>query len=221
MLAIVVPVLRRPNNVEFLMNSVKNNTAQPYRLLFIVSPGDTKEISALERVNADFLVMDRKHEGRGDYAKKINFGYRSTTEPYIFLGADDLMFHKDWFENAHKKFIDAVGVVGTNDIGNSRVIDGNHATHSLVKRSYIENHGTVDQRNIILHEGYAHNFCDDEFVGTAKLRNAWAFAEDSVVEHMHPFWGKAKTDEVYKIGQRTFNIDRRLHASRRRKWGWT
>lgn len=221
MLSIIVPVLRRPQNVEFLMNSVANNTSKPYRLLFIASPGDRREISALEKANADFLVMGQKFEGKGDYARKINFGFQSTDEPYVFLGADDLRFHDSWFENALKYFTDKIEVVGTNDLGNSRVINGQHATHSLVKRSYIDGYGTIDERGKVLHEGYTHNFCDDEFVGTAKLRNAWAFAHDSVVEHMHPFWGKAVTDDVYKSAQRSFNIDRRLHAKRKRKWGWT
>lgn len=111
-----------------------------------------------------------------------------------------------------------VGVVGTNDLGNPRVIAGKTATHSLVTRAYVGEHGTVDEPGKVLHEGYQHNFCDTEFVETAKRRGAWAFAGDSVVEHLHPHWSKGDDDETYRRGQAGFEVDRRLHARRRRLW---
>jgi hypothetical protein len=44
---------------------------------------------------------------------------------------------------------------------------GRHSTHSLVTRDYVERFGTIDEAGVVLHEGYPHEFVDDEFVQTA------------------------------------------------------
>jgi hypothetical protein len=91
-----------------------------------------------------------------------------------------------------------IGVVGTQDLCNGRTLRGEHATHFLVRRSYMLERGTVDERGKIFHEGYPHEYVDDELVGTARARGAWAFAEASIVEHLHPSVGKAPLDPLYE-----------------------
>jgi hypothetical protein len=110
-----------------------------------------------------------------------------------------------------------MGVVGTNDLGNQRVIVGEHATHSLVSRAYIAR-GSIDDPSRLLHEGYSHCFVDDELVATARARGAWVFAHDSFVEHLHPAWGKGPADPTYAAGARSFAHDRRLHRARSVLW---
>lgn len=108
-------------------------------------------------------------------------------------------------------------VVGTNDMGNSRVIAGNHSTHPLVHRDYLAC-GTVDEVGIVLHEGYQHQFADDEFVQTAKVRRVYAHAFDAFVEHLHPNWGKGRDDATYRRGQAGFSADKRLYDQRCAMW---
>lgn len=215
---LLVPVLRRPHRVAPLLESIDQATPEPHRVLFILSPDDEAEHDAVRASGADWLTMDESYVGKGDYAKKINQGYVHSTEPLLFLGADDLRFHHGWLDRAVSRLGGTVHVVGTNDLGNARVMAGEHSTHSLVTRDYVDVFGTVDEHAKVLHEGYRHNFCDTEFVGTAIRRKAFAFAADSVVEHLHPHWGKAEHDHVYKIGQRTFERDRMTYATRRRLW---
>ena len=77
------------------------------------------------------------------------------------------------------------------------------ATHFLVTRSYVEQFGTIDEPGKFFHEGYPHEWVDDEAIGTAQYRKAYAYADDSIVEHMHPAWGKADWDDTYRrMGQR-------------------
>lgn len=219
-LVILVPVLRRPHRVVPLLESIGKVTPEPYRVLFITSPGDEAEHQALKKQNADWVCMDRNYEGKGDYSRKINYGYQVSDEEYIFLGADDLEFHPNWFENAlaKLKLSSKYGVVGTNDLGNQMVIMGKHSTHSLVTRKYADKFGTVDEQGKILHEGYHHNYCDSELIGTAKWRGAWVFSRDSIVKHLHPDWGLAKRDEVYDIGKKFIREDAKLFQGRRHKW---
>jgi hypothetical protein len=210
-LIILIPVLHRPHRVEPMLE-----TTAGYSVLFLATKNDGQEITELRRLNADYLVIGPNQVG--DYAKKINLGVRETKEDLIFLGADDLNFHSGWFENACKRLQPSIGVVGTNDLGNPSVIAGHHATHSLVTRSYIENFGTIDERGKALHEGYVHEYVDNELVMTAKKRRAWAFAKDSIVEHLHPNWGKAPNDSLYMMQRQRMNLGRQLFIRRQRLW---
>lgn len=187
---IVIPVLNRPAQVARTLESIEAATPEPHTTLFVLSPGFPEELQAVQEVEAKYLVTPWPN-GPGDYAKKINWAYRETTEPYLFQGADDLHFHPGWLSAALRHMgNDRIGVVGTNDLGNRRVIMGQHSTHSLIRREYIRRLGTIDEPNKIFCELYSHEFCDDELVATAKSRYAYAHARNSIVEHLHPHWGK-------------------------------
>lgn len=214
---VIVPVLRRPHRPALVADSLKRSTPEPHRLLFVASPDDTAEHDAVRATGADLLVIDQP-PGPGDYARKVNTAYRASTEPLMFLGADDIEFHPGWLPAAVSKLTDGIGVVGTNDLGNPRVIAGRHATHSLVTRHYADNFGTIDEAGLVLHEGYHHEYVDDELVGTAKRRGAWAFANDSIVEHLHPHWGKAPSDPLYAAQTMRMRASRQLFQRRRRLW---
>jgi hypothetical protein len=213
---IVVPVLARPHRVQPLLDSIWETTRLPHRVLFVASEHDHDERRAIEATEADVLVVP---DARGTYPCKINDAYRSSDEPLIFTAADDLLFHTGWLEAALAKMTDGVGVVGTNDLGNPRVIEGRHSTHSLVARSYCDQPGgSADLHETVLHEGYSHWFCDDELVQVAQLRGVYAHATDSHVEHLHPFFGKAPRDGTYAKGSERKRADARCFHRRSRIW---
>jgi glycosyltransferase involved in cell wall biosynthesis len=210
-LVLLIPVLKRPQNVAPLLESIAEATPQPYRVLFIADSHDKAEHTAVRKAGGQLLLCD------GNYAKKINLGVKATEEPLIFLGADDLRFHAGWLEAATRKIKGTIGVVGTNDLGNPRVVKGLHATHSLITRDYAER-GTIDDPSRVLHEAYPHEFVDDEFIQTAKKRRAFAHASTSVVEHLHPLWNKGEWDEVYSPHKKRMAIGRRIYNKRRPLW---
>src|SRR4051794_39733158 len=102
---ILVPVLRRPHRVAPLVASIEAATQLPHRTLFLGSPQDDAEPQAVRAAGAELLVIDRL-PGPGDYARKINTGYRATDTPLLFLGADDLEFHPGWLEAAMARVTD-------------------------------------------------------------------------------------------------------------------
>lgn len=218
--AVIVPVLNRPHRAAPLVESVKaSEGAVPLRLVFVVSASDIDELAALEPLDgaADVLVVPPWSSG--DYARKINAGYRNTTEPWIFTGADDLNFWPGWADHAVACGGECdAGVVGTNDLGNPTVMRGEHATHSLVRRTYADAGAVADQAGQVFHEGYGHQYCDTELVETAKAAGRWAFCADSIVEHLHPFWSKGTMDETYERGLATSSPDHALFMERRRLW---
>jgi glycosyltransferase involved in cell wall biosynthesis len=213
--AVIVPVLGRPHRVKPLLASIAATTPERHRVLFVADEDDDAELAALEAARADVLAV----ASGASYAAKINAGYHATTEPVFFMAADDLAFRPDWYSRAASYFSDEIHVVGTNDLCNPRVMCGQHSTHTLVKRSYIEEQsGVVDEADTVLHEGYAHEFCDDEFVQTAMARGVYAHAFDSLVEHLHPLANKAPDDATYLRGRARTAQSRRLFRQRRRLW---
>jgi hypothetical protein len=224
--AVIVPVLGRPQNAEPFMKSLKASTSQA-QAYAVVGPEATPEafrasVDAWTAAGARVLVA----EGRS-FAQKVNHAYRQTTEPWLLLVGDDVAFHPGWLEKAQRAGGQTLvagttvleqglrQVIGTNDLGNPRVITGQHTCHPLIRRSYVDNWGASwDGPGVVCHEGYGHNFVDDELVAVAKQRGCWASAPDAIVEHLHPFWGKGKPDHTYELGQVTFNLDKKLFEKR-------
>lgn len=219
MIAVLIPVLNRPHRVKPLVESLAAcSEVIRCRPVFLLSPGDDKELAAVDRAGADKIVMPYAHTS-GDYARKINTGVAATDEPFVFLGGDDLWFQPGWAERAIAAWYETgCCVVGTNDLGNTRVVEGRHSTHSLVHRDYLEC-GTADEPGVLLHEGYWHNYVDDEFVQTAMWRDTFVHANDSIVEHLHPNFGKARHDDTYRLGGEHFRDDELYHRQRRHLWG--
>jgi hypothetical protein len=213
--AVLIPMLTRAHRVAPLLESLRA-TSPTARPVFICSPDDTAVHNAIDTAGEERITVPGPDPG--DYARKINAGYRHTTEELMFLGADDLLFHPGWFEAALAELRPGIGVVGTNDLGSKRVMAGEHSTHSLVTRAYCDEHGTIDGPGSVLAEVYPHEFVDDEFVTTAKHRGAWAFAFDSHVEHLHPSWGKAPMDPMYAQQAARMNTGRRIFRRRQRLW---
>jgi hypothetical protein len=144
----------------------------------------------------------------GSFAQRVNYGYRHTFREWIFLSGDDVDFHAGWVEAAEAQITPTKHVVGTNDLGNGSVTAGLHATHMFIRRSYVDEQGASwDGPGVVCHEGYRHCYVDDEIVTAAKQRDAWTPALDSIVEHLHPSWGKSLIDETYEIGIQTMGQD--------------
>lgn len=240
---VLVPVLNRPARVRPLLESFVASLAHldlrqlgrvhplpgledsgvfglfPAEILFLANEDDFEEIAALEDAHAPTAVLSRE---RRSWAQKINLGAELTCAPWILCGADDLSFHRGWFEAA-MRFDDVaagVDVVGTNDLGNPATMTGETSTHPLVRRRYVDELGTVDELGAVVHGGYHHNFPDTELVLTAKMRGRYRHAPECVLEHLHPIWRKGDDDETYALGRSRFEDDRALFESRRRTYGF-
>lgn len=213
-LVIVVPMLGRPHTVAPLLDSIHKTTPNA-RVLFMLTPGDDEVLAEVEARDEERSFVEW---APGDWARKINQGIALTAEEHIFTGACDLRFHQGWYEAALRKLGPGIGLVGTNDRCNARTMRGEHATHMLATRSYVEQSGTIDEPGKLFHEGYPHELCDDEAVETAKFRGAWAHARDSIVEHLHPMNRKAPMDDLYAQQGERILAGRPLYRERRKLW---
>lgn len=218
--AVIVPVLGRPQHAEPFMRSLHASTglATAYAVCERAEP---EVAAAWAHAGATVLWDDAELvDGQGarahTFAEKANLAYRQTAEPWLFVCGSDVTFHPGWLSHAqHVADVLQASVVGTNDLANARVMAGEHATHLLIRRSYVDDVGSSwDGPKVLAHEGYRHNFVDDEIVTAAKQRGVWQAALGAVVEHHHPVFGKAPDDEVYQLGQSSWETDRDLFRAR-------
>lgn len=222
-LAVLVPVLGRPQNVAPLVASFLQGCPEDSYLRFICTPGDDAEIAAVKAVQ-EYPNPDRigwlygTPEGWGP---KINTGVALIKADWYLCAADDVTFTEGWWD-ATKELRDdpTIGVIGTNDsrngTGNPRVATGDHTCHPLIRAAYITERGTIDVPGEAVHAGYHHWFVDDELVWTAKTRAAWAFCREAVIEHLHPFWMPETVawDDTYARGDANKEADGALFQQR-------
>ncbi len=208
---VIVPMLRRGHLMDRLRDSLHASTDRA-RILWAVTSGD---FDVLDRVGGDDHIVGPPRS-RGDYAHKINAGIQASDEPLIFTGAIDLAFHPGWLDAAEACLTDTVRMVGTNDLTTRTAYDG-HSTHTLVARDYVTR-GLIDGRPGLLNEDYLHEYVDDELVGTAIARSAYASCPDAVVEHLHPALGKAAWDVTYRAMPLRMQTDHDLFERRRTLW---
>jgi hypothetical protein len=211
--AVIVPVLGRPQNAAPFMASLRASTGLA-TVYAIADPDDQDTAAAWTAAGATVLHVDPS-DRPGTFAEKVNLGYRETSEPWLFLVGDDVRFYGGWLDHAQAVARDGFDVIGTADMHNPRVMAGEHGTHLLIRRAYVDEQGASwDGPKVVAHEGYRHWFVDNEIVTAAKQRGAWAPALGSVVEHLHPLWGGAADDDTYRLGAAHADCDRDLFGKR-------
>ena len=223
--AVLVPVMCRPQAAARFMASLQASGAESATVYAVVDRGDDATRVAWEAAGAEIVVSSEADWGLpgqrgGTFAQKVNLGYRCTVEPWLFLTGDDVRFHPGWLNTGLTAAGDRYHVVGTNDLGNPRVVAGEHATHMFIRRSYVDETGASwDGPGVVCHEGYRHWWVDEEIVVAAKRRGVWRPALDAVVEHLHPLWKPdVPVDDVYLLGRSFAGADAALYQRRRRTY---
>ena len=220
-LAVLVPVLNRPANVEPLVTSFLTGCFDNARLIFISEVGDIEEREAISRIANFTRITEVSSLDAHTWPEKTNLGVECITADWYLFGADDIRFTPGWWEATEQlRNNPAISVIGTNDQqldgsgGNPRVQVEQLVIHPLVRATYIRDHGTIDQPGVAVHPGYSHWCCDDELLWTAKLRGAYAYCPEAHIPHMHPYFGAGEMDDVYRAGEANSEADMALWADR-------
>jgi glycosyltransferase involved in cell wall biosynthesis len=213
---IIIPTLGRPHKLAGIVANLEAVTVNPYRLLFAIEGKDTETYEAAAALGVGVVVNERTK----NYSGALNTAYELTDNPWLFTGADDLVWDQWWDRTCLATVDNWFQVVGTNDLLNAHVLAGWHSTHSLVSRGYLDTVGGVADigPGSFYPECYDHNYCDTEFVNTAKMRGRWRPCLDAVVEHGHVTSGKAEPDETYLRSIRHYDDDDRLYEMRMSVW---
>lgn len=210
-LAVLIPTVHRAEKLQPLLDNIAQATAVPHRTYFIAETDDPATKEALWSLTGEHMAVFGRF---GSCARAMNAGVQASTEPYLFTGNDDLMFHPGWAEAALRELHPPTMAVGTND-GHGRM-----TCFAMVSRPVLQQHsGVFDQPGTLYHPGYASQYVDTEFADYAKHRGLWGEARESITEHLHHDFGKADPGHPnYVKAKATLDGDRATYERRRAAW---
>ncbi len=111
-IAILIPTLNRPQKLRSLIDNIHATTKTPHSIYFNLEPEDKISIETVKALNERYIL----NISPNIYVNAINEGYRRTTEPYIFCGADDIEFTEGWDERIMMQFRNpSIGLVEVKD----------------------------------------------------------------------------------------------------------
>jgi hypothetical protein len=212
---VIVPTVKaRSGNIPELAASLKASTGLARLVLVLDDEDHRDELHEMGVTGFAWIYQP------GSFARKINTAYRESAElnprPWFQVVGDDCRFHPGWLDHSQMvaKFYGGK-VIGSNDLANPRVMRGEHATHWMIARDYIDEQGASwDGPGVVAHEGYRHWFVDDEIVTVARQRGVFQSALAARIEHLHPITGKVASDEVYEKNDKYAAQDRDLFEKR-------
>jgi hypothetical protein len=216
-LAIIVPVMRRPEAAyRFMKSLVDSDDVDLWNVYAVCDANDNATRRAWRDVGAVTMISDRGHR----FANKVQLAYEYTEERWLLLVGDDVLFHPGWLEAARREINDGWQLVATNDMHNPFVLNGTHATHPIIDRRWIDYFGASwDGPGSIAHQGYWHAYVDAEWTARAHEDGTFVFAPDCKIEHLHPTWTGVRTDPTYILGMKHYQDDAALFERRRREHG--
>jgi len=205
--AILVPSLNRPHRLRDAVANIHENTPEEHFILFCVSDDESKTI--LDELDEWYLDDSDCEDHR--YVTRMNklIAYLDDAKT-VFFGSDDVIHHQGWLTKALLVMDQGPSVVVVNDTCNP------NGTQAVVRREYLER-AVFDAPGLAFHPGYRHNFADTEMFFTASRQGEYARALDSVVEHLHPHFGKPRRlgwDETYANAQKGWDEDVKLWEQR-------
>lgn len=219
MIDIIIPTYGRPHRVAEVAADIAAATTVEHRVHFVIEVDDVATHEAARALG----VWPWRNEGARSYSGAINTAKRYTDGEWLFAGADDLHFHEGWDVAALQCAAENpwAHVIGTDDLLNPYVKQGVHATHYLVRRTYLDEvGGIVDEGpGSFLNELLGHNYCDTEFIGTARWRGLFSPCFASVVEHLHWSIRPGTADATTDKENATYAADAAIYESRRHLWG--
>jgi glycosyltransferase involved in cell wall biosynthesis len=192
-IAVLIPTFGRPHKLDKLIANFKRNSKQS-TLYFIIDPIDKLSKEKLKPNSNEYSVLSIK----GEYQKAINYGYKNTKEPFIFCGADDILFTKGWEEKLLNIMEDEKIMVtgGIDDWVCSG--SGVHTSHPLIRRTYIDDIGCPQgYKGYIYNPNRQHYHIDIELEQVAWHRGVIKICKECVIEHNHFFNKKAEKDSTY------------------------
>ncbi len=219
-LAVLVPVLNRPQNVAPLVESFLAGCPEDSVLCFIDEHDEqANEFAAIKPHLRQERVRWFAQDGAHTWPQKINFGAWVINADWYLCAADDITFEPGWWDATLSARSQGYGVIGTNDAypgekGNPAVAAGCHTCHPLISRAYIEQFGTVDEAGKAVHDKFHHWYVDNELVRTAMARKQWIYVREAVIRHNHPYWERGTWDDTYTTGEANSHADQLLWESR-------
>ena len=191
-LAVIVPTRGRPENIRELSRAF-TDTKTLHAELILVCDDDDPKLDDYKRLPSEFacslFVFPR--EGKG-MAKPLNRAARELKdefEYFAFMGDD----HRPRTENWDSDFITALDELGTGLVYGNDLHQGKNLPTAVAMAGNI-----VRALDGMVPPNMIHLYLDNFWLKLGTDLNAIGYLDWVVIEHCHPYFGKAEMDEGYK-----------------------
>lgn len=214
LISIVMPTVRLGPAVDTIRQTLATSHGHLLEYIVVTEQVPVRDatitfLQSYERANLDSFQVLYQEEARGP-VQAWNDGLCASHGEYVAFWADDLWPYPGWLDMAmpyFDQFPERVGYVGFNDL----IWDGNKlTTHYIVHREYVIKY----QHGILAYPHYERICNDTESWARARKAGLWAWAEDAIVEHLHPMVGKRERDEYDDLMLAAFHGDYNLYLER-------
>lgn len=204
---IVIPTFRRTKNILETAKQLKG-----YDIIWVCHITDKESQEAVRALGYEPVIDSQPPSG----VNATNAGYWASTAKWVVIGQDDFKWTEGWLTRAWK-WTNDYQVIGFNDGSNSG--RKQHSVGWLVNRQFVQDVSLcIDFPNVIFNPHYKKNYSDDELNNTAKSRGVWKYADDAVLEHLHPTFNKGEDDITYQHLETHLTQDAELYNSRIHLW---
>jgi glycosyltransferase involved in cell wall biosynthesis len=211
--AILTPTYGRPHRIQPYIDNIRSVTNMDLADIVFIVEEDDKEVREICENSGETTIINKRARSFGG---AMNTAVRELDYKYFYGSSDDFFFHENWLPPL-LELSENFGMVGSNDMGNPEVAAGLLSTCYLINKKYLSR-CVPDSPEDIVCELYLHNYTDTELTSVARFNKEYAYCPESLVEHMHPAWGKAPIDETYNLQNGTWDHDTALFNSRRFLW---
>jgi glycosyltransferase involved in cell wall biosynthesis len=190
LVSVIMPTRERPEQALRCIERLLQTSVGYDVEAIVVADGDDTTGDVIARAGVARVIMPPE---RLSAPRCWNLGAAAATGDVLVLAADDLWWFHGWIGEMTEwmaAFPNGDGMIGFNDLAQ----DGNKlATHYAVSRRFaVEQFGGV-----LVCPQYRHYFIDNEATARGMRAGRYRWAQNSVVEHRHPAWRKAKSDGLY------------------------
>ncbi len=197
LISVIMPTLGRAERLKIAVNSLWRSTGIPVEC--IVVSEEAKSLKIAQELGCKPLISG------GTAVEKWNLGLQLALGEWIALGADDLIYHHTWAEEALRA--NTGGFVGFNDMW---LRTDEFSTHFMMTRDFM-----IEHNGGCLAIPAYHSWCIDmETAARAKRAGVYVWARKAIVEHRHVDHGIARMDATYEIGRKWHEIDKTIFENR-------
>lgn len=191
-LALIVPTRGRPKNIEALAEALKQSETL-HTDLILVCDDDDRELENYKRLlpnlACSFFVFPREAKGM---AAPLNRAARDLMSSYKYLGfmGDD---HRPRTKNWDLMFINILDELGTGLVYGNDLHQGKALPTAIAMTSDI-----AYALNGMVPPNMIHLYLDNFWLTLGNDLDKIVYLPDVVIEHCHPYFGKAPMDQGYK-----------------------
>jgi len=195
-ISILIPTRLRANRLLALIQNIDSTVAQKdnIEILFCIEPYDIETIKLKDanlNPNIKWIIHDTKANNT-IFSNLTNILYTHSTGEIILIGADDIMFHlQDWdnlVRECFNKYPDKILLVNPRD----GIQNGAIAPHFFIHKNWIDTIGYV------VPPLFKSWYNDTWVTSVAQGLNRYIYLPEFFLEHLHPCTGKTKEDVTSK-----------------------